>query len=254
MIVILSPSKTLNYSTPTNIRVGSDPIFINESAKLIKVLKRLRIKDLMTLMDISSNLAEINFNRYREWHYPFNRDNARPAFAAFNGDVYDGLKAWELDDDRVQFADRHVRILSGLYGLLKPTDLMLPYRLEMGIKLKARGFDDLYDFWGNKITRQIKKESKETGFKTLVNLASAEYAKVVDFKNTGMKVITPTFLEFRNGEYKFITLNGKKARGLMTRFIIDNSITNPEEMKLFTYEGYSFDDIQSNGDKWIFVR
>ncbi|HLO92562.1 MAG TPA: peroxide stress protein YaaA [Lentimicrobium sp.] len=253
MIVLLSPSKTLDFKTPTHIKYGDFPLFIKDSEKLIRILRKQRIVDLMDLMGISYKLAELNYTRFKAWTYPY-IDESRPAFAAFMGDVYEGLKAWELDSTKIEIADKCVRILSGLYGLLKPTDLILPYRLEMGITLSGNNFNNLYEFWDNKLTKQIAKEIKASDKKVVINLASAEYSKVIDLKKIKAKVITPFFMEFRNGTFKFITLNGKKARGLMTRFILDKNIGNVEEIKLFDYEGYSFSDELSENSRWVFVR
>ncbi|MBK6965892.1 MAG: peroxide stress protein YaaA [Bacteroidales bacterium] len=254
MLILISPSKTLDFESPVSISPGSDPEFINYSKKLVAILKRKSPRDLASLMDISPKLSELNALRYSEWHYPYPTGKARPVLSAFKGDVYEGLKAWELDSEQIDFADKHLRILSGLYGLLKPTDLMLAYRLEMGTALEGKDFKNLYQFWGDKITRSIKKATKDSNSKTLVNLASEEYAKSVDFKATKARVITPVFNEFRDGTYKFISYNGKRARGLMTRFIIDHKITEPEHLKLFNYEGYEYLEQRSKGDHWVFAR
>lgn len=208
----------------------------------------------MELMGISYALAETNYYRYKDWSLPYKEGHSRPAFAAFTGDVYEGLKSWELTEQQVDVADRHVRILSGLYGLLKPTDQILPYRLEMGTSLSGTGFSNLYEFWGDRITRQLAKELKGYKKKVVINLASAEYAKAANPDSLKARVITPFFMEFRNGAYKFIPLNGKKARGLMTRFILDKNISEAEEFKLFNYEGYAYDENLSDEKRWIFSR
>lgn len=254
MIIILSPSKTLDYKNEVTLQYGQDPEFIKDSKKLATLLRKFSLSKLSELMSISPKLAEENALRFSEWHYPCPSGKARPAFSAFKGDVYEGLKGWELNHEQTAFANHHVRILSGLYGLLKPTDLMLPYRLEMGTKLEGKDFENLYEFWGNKITQSVKQAIKASGNNTLINLASVEYAKSVDFEALKTNVITPTFKEFREGEYKFITFNAKRARGLMTRFIIDRQITEPEQIKLFDYEGYGFMEQLSKGDQWVFVR
>lgn len=254
MLILLSPSKTLDFKQETHIKYGDVPLFIKDSAKLVRVLRKKKITELMELMGISYALSETNFFRYKDWNYPYLPDRARPAFAAFKGDVYEGLKAWELTEHQVTEADKHVRILSGLYGILKPTDLILPYRLEMGINLLGNGFSNLYEFWNDRITKHIIKELKGFKKKVIVNLASAEYAKVVNLAKTKAQIVTPFFMEYRNGEYKFITLNGKKARGLMTRFILDKNISDVEELKFFDYEGYYFDSTLSDNSRWIFVR
>ncbi len=254
MLILISPSKTLDFESPLTIPSGTDPEMIDQSKKLATLLRKMKPRDLASLMDISPKLAELNALRYSEWQYPYPTGKARPALAAFKGDVYEGLKAWELNSQQIDFADQHLRILSGLYGLLKPTDLMLAYRLEMGTALMGKDFKNLYQFWGDKITRSVNKAIKESGSKVLVNLASDEYAKAVDFKTIKAGIITPVFNEFRNGTYKFISYNGKRARGLMTRFIIDKNITDPDQLKLFDYEGYGFMEPLSKGDRWVFVR
>ena len=254
MLILISPSKTLDYSSPATIMGKSYPEHIRQSQKLATILKKQSPRDLANLMDISPKLAELNAMRFGEWQYPFPDNKARPALSAFKGDVYDGLKAWELDLSQVEFADQHLRILSGLYGLLKPTDLMLAYRLEMGIRLKGKDFNNLYQFWGDKITQSVKRALKESGSNVLVNLASEEYAKAVDFEVTRATIITPVFNEFRNGVYRFISFNGKRARGLMTRFIIDKNITDPEHLKLFNYEGYEYMEQLSANNHWVFAR
>ncbi|MBW6489896.1 MAG: peroxide stress protein YaaA [Lentimicrobium sp.] len=254
MLILLSPSKTLDFESPFTIPAGGVPEMIGQSKKLVSLLRRLKPDDLAKLMNISPKLAELNALRYSEWHYPFPEGKARPAIAAFKGDVYDGLKAWELNPEQIGFADQHLRILSGLYGILKPTDLMLAYRLEMGSKLTGKDFTNLYQFWGNSITKSVKNATDNSGSPLLINLASAEYAKVVDFKVTKARVITPVFKEFSNGNLRFISFNGKRARGLMARFIIDRKIANPEELKLFDYEGYGYMDQLSGKDEWVYVR
>jgi len=254
MLIVISPSKTLDFESPLTIPSGTDPEMIVQSKKLATLLRKMKPRELAGLMDISPKLAELNALRYSEWLYPYPAGKARPAMAAFKGDVYEGLKAWELSSQQIDFANQHLRILSGLYGLLKPTDLMLAYRLEMGTSLQGKDFKNLYQFWGDKITRSVKKAVKDSGGNILINLASEEYAKAVDFKATKARVITPVFKEFRNGSYKFISYNGKRARGLMTRFIIDKEITDPEQLKLFNYEGYEYMEPLSKGDQWAFVR
>ena len=254
MLILISPSKTLDFKSPVIIPGHADLELINYSKKLAAILKRKSPRDLASLMNISSNLAELAAFHYSEWHYPYPAGKARPALSAFKGDVYEGLKAWEFDEEQLAFAGKHLRILSGLYGLLKPTDMMLPSRLEMGTALEGKNFKNLYQFWGDRITRQVITAIKASGSNVLVNLASDEYAKAIDFKSTKARVITPVFNEFRNGSYKFISYNGKRARGLMTRFVIDRNITDPEQLKLFNIEGYEFLEKESKGDRWFFAR
>lgn len=254
MLILLSPSKTLDYTSPAPDVDVSEPEFIRYTKKLVEILKKQTPAELASRMNISSKLAELTALRYQNWHYPFIEKEARPAIFAFKGDVYDGLKARELDKHQLEFAQQHLRILSGLYGILKPQDSMLAYRLEMGTNIAGKGFSNLYQFWGDRISKSVKQAIRESGSNTLINLASEEYSRVVDFKTTESRLITPVFNEFRNGSYKFISFNGKRARGLMTRFIIDKEITHPEQIKLFDYEGYEYMEQLSTGEKWVFVR
>lgn len=254
MLIILSPSKTLDFSTPHALPASGDPDLIKESLKLVRQLKKLKSAELGHLMSISPKLAYENANRYSDWHYPYKEGMAEPAFAAFKGEVYEGLKGWELDSSAMEYANRHVRILSGLYGVLKPGDRMLPYRLEMGTALSGKKFDNLYDFWGSNITNHIHKALKQSESKTLVNLASVEYAKAVNFKALKTRIVTPMFKEFRNGEYKFITFSAKRARGLMTRFAIDQRLKSVEDLKLFDRENYQYMEPLSDENNWLFVK
>ncbi|MDD2528079.1 MAG: peroxide stress protein YaaA [Lentimicrobiaceae bacterium] len=254
MLIILSPSKTLDFSKPNALPAIGDPEFIKESIKLTRQLNKFKPAELEKLMHISPKLAYENANRFSDWHYPYKEGIAKPAFAAFKGEVYEGLKGWELEPEAMEYANSHVRILSGLYGVLKPGSRMLPYRLEMGTALSGKNFDNLYEFWGSKITNHIKEAIKQSGSKTLVNLASVEYAKAVDFKALKTRIITPMFKEFRNGEYKFITFSAKRARGLMTRFAIDRRIKSVEDLKLFDRENYQYMEQLSDENNWLFVK
>lgn len=254
MIILLSSSKRLNFNESTEIKYGEEPFFLKDSKKLIRLMKKFNKSELSKLMSISNKLAEINYIWFQEWEHPFNMDKARPAIASFSGDVYDGLKSWELSPTQVEIADSQIRILSGLYGVLKPTDVILPYRLEMGTGLKSKSFNNLYDFWKSKITRYISGELLLDKKKVIVNLASLEYTNAIDLKKTNSTIITPVFLEFKNGDFKFISINAKWARGLMTRYIIDKNIDDVEHLKLFDYNGYSFDEKQSIKNRWVFIR
>ncbi|HPF65133.1 peroxide stress protein YaaA [Lentimicrobium sp.] len=254
MLIIISPSKTLDFENKTSIRSGAEPEMISRSKKLVSLLKKKTPRQLAELMDISPKLAELNALRYSEWTFPFPDGKSRPALAAFKGDVYEGLKAWELTDGQIDFADDHLRILSGLYGILKPTDLILPYRLEMGTALHGKDYKNLYQFWGESITKSTRKALRDSGSDILINLASDEYAKAIDFKALKARIITPAFREFRDGKYKFVSFNAKRARGLMTRFAIDRGISDPDDFKHFDYEGYGYMEGLSKGDQWVFVR
>ncbi len=254
MLAIISPSKTLDFEKPFELPAGSDPEMVTQSKKLVTALRKKSPAALAELMDISQNLAELNALRYSEWKYPFPEGKARPALAAFKGDVYEGLKAWELGEEQLEFSAGHLRIISGLYGLLKPLDRIMAYRIEMGTSLPVGKAGNLYQFWGDRITRSVKKAIKESGSNVLVNLASAEYAKAIDFKALKTRVITPVFKEFKDGSYRFISFHAKRARGLMTRYIIDHSLNDPESLKVFNYENYEYMDELSKGDQWVFVR
>lgn len=254
MLVFLSPSKRLNFTSEINHFNTKDPRFIDSTIELVKIMKQKKVKDLADLMGISTQLAQLNFERFQNWSYPYDKQKARPAILAFKGDVYEGLKAWELEKPQLEYAQKHVRILSGLHGLLEPMDLILPYRLEMGIKIEGTGFGNLYEYWHEKVTNQIIREIKSLNENFIVNLASDEYSRVIDFELLPVRVITPFFKEYRNGQYKFITFSGKKARGLMTRYIIDRQINDIENLKLFDYEGYNYHEQESNNDRWVFTR
>lgn len=254
MLVFLSPSKRLDFTSEINHGKTKDPRFIGSTIELVKIMKQKIVKDLADLMGISTQLAQLNYERFQNWNFPYDKRKARPALLAFKGDVYEGLKAWELDESQLDFAQKHVRILSGLHGLLEPMDLILPYRLEMGIKIEGKGFENLYQYRQEKVTNQIIREIKTSNENFIVNLASDEYSKVIDFELLPCRVITPFFKEYRNGQYKFITFSGKKARGLMTRFIIDRQLNDIEDLKLFDYEGYSYFEQQSDSNRWVFTR
>lgn len=254
MIILLSSSKRLSFNGLTEIKYGEEPYFIKDSKKLIRLMKKFNERDLTNLMSISHKLAENNYLWFQEWDHPFNMDKARPAFASFTGDVYDGIKSWELSPTQVEIADSKIRILSGLYGVLRPTDIILPYRLEMGTQLKSRDFNNLYDFWRIKLTNYLIKELRPFQKKVIINLASIEYSKALNFHNMDSTVVTPFFLEFINGDYKFISINAKRARGRMIRYIIDKNIDDVEHLKLFDYDGYSYDDQQSINNRWVFTR
>ncbi len=251
MLTILSPAKTLNLDKQELVLEYTLPVFIEESERLAIELKKYSVKKLSALMKINSKLAQLNFERYQEWNPHFNTDNAKQAILSFRGDVYNGLGAETFSQDDLEFAQQNLAILSGLYGLLKPLDLMQPYRLEMGTPFKTRKWKNLYDFWDDKITILVNEMLDSD---VLINLASNEYYKVINEKLLDGTIITPTFKENRNGTYKFVHIFGKKARGLMTRFIIQNKITNPNEIKLFDLEGYYYNDRLSTELDWVFTR
>jgi len=224
--------------------------FLEESTLLIKDLKKLRSTDIQHLMKVSSKIAELNAERFNNWNLPFNETNAKAAIYAFKGDVYTGLDAESLSEDDINFAQEHLSLLSGLYGLLRPLDLMQAYRLEMGTKFANKPSKNLYEFWGNKITEEINKREKDC----VINLASNEYFKAVNKKVLNAEIISPVFKDEKNGTLKIISFYAKKARGMMTRFIIQNRIKNVEEIKNFNLGGYAFSENLSNNKEWIFTR
>lgn len=254
MVIIISPAKSLDFKTVNTAIDSSQPFFQDESEILVNKLKTYSKSKLQSLLNISDKLAELNFQRYKEWKKSFLPDNSKHAVLAFNGEVYNGLRAKNLSDEDLYYAQNHLRILSGLHGILRPLDLIRPYRLEMGIPLKANRKKDLYAFWGDKIMNHLNNLTEKQISPVIINLASKEYAKAAKLERLPFKVITPIFKELRNDEYKQITLYFKKARGLLTRFIVTNRIETPDEIKLFDYEGYAFHQELSNENEWVFTR
>lgn len=253
MLIILSPSKKLDYDTPSKLN-GTQPRLLNESQVLIDTLKKLTQSQVSQLMSLSEKLAELNYHRYRSFSVPFTPENARPAIEAFKGDVYDGLQAESFSEQDIAYAEKHLRILSGLYGLLQPLDLMQAYRLEMGTRLKTVKGKNLYEFWGDKILELLCGDMNAQGDDVLINLASNEYYKSVQRKEFKGRIITPSFKEYKNGQYKMLMLFAKRARGSMARFIIQNKLAKPEELKQFNLDGYAFNAKLSEGDNWVFTR
>jgi cytoplasmic iron level regulating protein YaaA (DUF328/UPF0246 family) len=254
MLIVISPAKTLDYETPPVTKRHTKPAMLKQSQQLIDNLRNYSALDLAELMKLSMKLAELNFDRYHDWQTPFTTKNAKQAALAMKGDVYTGLDAETLGDEDFQFAQAHLRILSGLYGVLKPLDLMQPYRLEMGTKLPNEAGKDLYAFWGESITQAINKALKAQGDEILINLASNEYYKSIKPNLIKGRIITPQFKEKKNGSYRMIGVFAKRARGLMSRYIIENQLTDPEEIKKFKTDGYRFSKQQSKDDQWVFVR
>jgi len=254
MLIVVSPAKTLDYESPLPTQEYTQPALLDHSQLLNNRLRDLSELDLSELMHISSKIAELNFERNHSWHRPFSPANARQAMFAFKGDVYTGLDAYSLSEQNIHFAQQHLRMLSGLYGLLRPLDLMQPYRLEMGSKLTTSQGKNLYEFWGDTITNSINQKMQAIGSKCLINLASNEYFKSVQVKKLQGDVITPIFKDYKNGQYKIISFYAKKARGLMSRYIIDHEITDIEAIKDFNYEGYQFKPALSEHHQWVFTR
>lgn len=256
MIILLSPAKTFDLTTHIPTRTYSEPAFLDEAEQLMSYCKALSAEDIQTLMKISDELAQLNFVRFQDWHRPFTLKNARQACYSFNGDVYTGLNSWDFNQDELDFAQIHVRILSGLYGILKPLDLIQPYRLEMGIPLKNEHNKNLYEYWSSKIAPKLTEmiNSSDHKEKTIINLASNEYFKSVDKSALTAKVIEPIFLDEGKSGYKIISFYAKKARGLMTRFIIKNRIIRSQDIEKFDLDGYQYDPEQSTETKPVFKR
>ena len=254
MLIVISPAKSLDFETPSKHPNFTIPELLNESEKLVGRLKTMSPKQLSTLMGISADLGELNFKRYQEWQTPFTPENAKQAVLAFSGDVYQGLNAATLTEEKLKLAQAKMRILSGLYGVLKPLDIIQPYRLEMGTKLKYYKSKDLYAFWNPLITKKINEAVAESGSKILINLASNEYFKSIDRKKLKAEIVTPDFKEFKNGDYKMISFFAKRARGLMTRFILQHNITDPADLLAFDSEGYAFNSRLSKPGNPLFTR
>jgi hypothetical protein len=252
MKIVISPAKSLDYETPMPTKQFTQAIFLEEAEKINTVLKKKSPKQLSDLMSVSPNLGELNWRRNQEWELPFTLKNSRQAIFAFKGDVYIGLDAYSLPPDKLDQLQNKLRILSGQYGLLKPLDLMQPYRLEMGTKLKVDKTANLYQFWDAKITEKLNSELNEN--ELFINLASAEYFKAVKPNLLKVPVITPVFKDFKEGKLKVIAFFAKKARGLMVRFIIDHNVETIEDLKKFNEEGYAFDANLSSENELVFTR
>jgi cytoplasmic iron level regulating protein YaaA (DUF328/UPF0246 family) len=254
MLIVLSPAKTLDFESPIKVNKTTEPDFIPRSAELISTLRTMPPSEIGSLMSISDSLAQLNVARYASWSKKFTPDNSRPAVLAFDGDVYEGLDARSLNARQLDWAQKHLRILSGLYGLLRPLDLMQPYRLEMGTRLATKRGKDLYAFWGDQITEALNESLTVAKAQALVNLASEEYFKSVKPAKLDRPVITPVFEEWKGGGYKIVSFFAKRARGLMARYAIEHKLTKPEQLKDFDSEGYAFDAKASNEARWIFRR
>lgn len=263
MLVVVSPAKNLDFSSslPPFLSGSSskgfaidEPALIKNVKELVAVAKKLSPADLSSMMKISDKLAILNAERFSSFEFPFTLENSRPAMYAFNGDVYTGLDAKSLDEKAVTFAQSHLRILSGLYGMLKPLDLMQPYRLEMGIKLKVDDKTTLYQYWSDTITAELNNSLKAQGDKVLVNLASNEYFSSVKPKLLDATIVTPTFKDEKNGKFKIISFYAKKARGLMARYIIDQQIDSIEGLKAFDADGYQYNAAESSAENLVFKR
>jgi cytoplasmic iron level regulating protein YaaA (DUF328/UPF0246 family) len=254
MLIVLSPAKSLDYKTPVSVKTSTLPEFVAESAKLIADLKKLSPQELANLMGLSDQLAALNVGRFRDWSKKFTEENSKPAIYAFDGDVYDGFDVKSLNAKSLDFAQDHIRILSGLYGALRPLDLMQPYRLEMGTSFQNARGKDLYAFWGERVTDSLKKVLDKQKKPFLLNLASEEYFKVLQAKKLECPVISPVFQDGKDGKFKIISFYAKRARGLMARYAVENRITDPADLKGFNLDGYKYIASESKPDKPVFRR
>ena len=254
MKIVISPAKTLDYESPWHAPQTTLPRLPEDSAELVDVLRKLAPFEISALMGISDKLGELNAERFQRWQWPFPEGEARPAIFAFKGDVYTGLEAETLSEQGLLAAQKSLRILSGLYGLLRPLDLMLPYRLEMGTRLETPRGKTLYAFWGDRITQLLKSDMAADGDKALVNLASNEYFKALKPKQLGVPVITPVFKDLKGRDYKIVSFWAKKARGMMTRFILDNGIDDVDGLRDFNVGGYVFNPAMSDDTTLTFTR
>jgi cytoplasmic iron level regulating protein YaaA (DUF328/UPF0246 family) len=254
MIIVLSPAKTLDYEFDAT-GSHSVPAFLSQSSKLIKQLKNKEPKDIASLMGLSDKLATLNYDRYQSWTAAKKVSNdSKQSMLVFKGDVYQGLQAEDLTKSEMNFAQKHIRILSGLYGILRPQDLMKPYRLEMGTKLETENGKNLYEFWGNKIQKNVLNELKDQKSDLLINLASNEYFSVLGKLPEDINTISPTFKDYKNGKYKIISFYAKKARGLMARWIIQNKVKDFEDLVKFNVDGYKFSKGESTASTPVFLR
>lgn len=252
MKVVISPAKSLDFETKLPTLRYSEASFLSEAERLNKILKKKSARSLKKLMGISENLAQQNYERNQQWALPFTKENSRQAVYAFSGDVYRGMDVYTLPKEKIGYMQDTLRIISGLYGILKPLDLIQPYRLEMGSKFPVGVKKNLYEFWKHKITEKINEELEED--EVFVNLASNEYFKAIDTKSLKVPVITCTFKDFKNGEYKAIMTFAKLARGYMTRYIFDNECKTVDDLKGFNYEGYGFSEDMSGDSELVFIR
>lgn len=254
MFFVLSPAKNLNEKAPAPVKEFTQPDLLAEAEILMRQLRELAPQQIAELMHVSDKIALLNSERNAEWHTPFTPDNAKQAVFMFNGDVYEGIAADTLEPEQIQYLQQHVRLLSGLYGVLRPLDLMQPYRLEMGTAFANTRGKNLYEFWGDIITDLLNDTLAQAGSDILINLASQEYFKSVNTKKLKARLITPVFKDEKNGKYKIISFYAKRARGLMVRYAAEHNITDPEMLKNFDYEGYSFNAAASNESEWVFMR
>jgi len=254
MLALISPAKKLDFESQIKLQELSQPNFLDEANLLVKKAKTLSKQDLARSMKLSESLAELNFQRFKNFSVPFNLANAKQAAFAFKGDTYIGLNIDSFSNNDIQFAQKHLRILSGLYGILRPLDLIQPYRLEMGARFQPPKSSTLYDFWGDHITNTINTELMGHDNRTLINLASNEYFKVIKVEKVYGKIITPVFKEIKKGKIRTLGMFAKRARGMMGKFIVNNRLKSPDGLKRFNEQGYSYKHELSNTEKWVFTR
>jgi cytoplasmic iron level regulating protein YaaA (DUF328/UPF0246 family) len=252
MLIVVSPAKKLDFETKAPVKTFSQPIFIDKAQVLINDLRKCTETDISKLMKLSETLAKLNVDRYKSFKVPFTEQNAKQAMYAFKGDTYVGLDADTMSKTEATYANKHLRILSGLYGLLAPLDLIQPYRLEMGTKFSCQNNKNLYEFWQEEITTEINKLLKKE--KVLINLASKEYFSAINLKNVAGEVITPVFKEKKGDTYKIVGIFAKRARGMFSRYIIENKITTTEDIKKFNVDGYKFSKKFSSENEYVFIR
>jgi cytoplasmic iron level regulating protein YaaA (DUF328/UPF0246 family) len=254
MIILLSPAKTIDTKPQTQIKKHTMPVLLERAEIIADIMKGFSTNRLMELMNISKSLASTNVERYREWTPEFTTENAKQAILTFTGEVFKSMNTKTFEQADFLYAQKSIRILSGLYGVLRPLDLIMPYRLEMGIHLANPAGSNLYAYWREVVTKSINNDLEETQSQALINLASDEYFKVIDTKLVTKPIITPTFLEYTGSKPRIVAIYAKKARGLMSAFAIKNNITNPEELKHFDKNRYNYSEEFSNGNTWAFVR
>ena len=254
MLLLLSPAKKLDYDSPVRTTLHTQPLFVEQAAGLIEVLKEKSASEIAALMKLSDTLAKLNVERYAAWTPSFTQVNSRQAVLAFNGDVYEGLDAASLSDAQLQWAQEHVAMLSGLYGVLRPLDLMQPYRLEMGTRLATEQGKNLYDYWGSEIAQYLNQRLESAAEPTVLNLASEEYFKAVDLETLNARVVQCVFQDYKNGDWKIISFHAKRARGLMARYIIENEIREPGALAGFDSAGYAYDAKSSSESRLVFRR
>lgn len=252
MLIIISPAKTLDFEGEVSCEQGTEPLYQREANQLVEALKEFQVEDLSKLMKVSYEIAALNVERFAKWRKNGTAEIARQALLAFRGEVYRGIDADSMNPATLEYAQSHLRILSGLYGVLRPLDRIQPYRLEMGTKLPTSQGKDLYGFWDDKITKQLNKDLQ--GAEVLLNLSSNEYFKSIHKRDLSKPVVTPIFKEKKAKTYKVIAVYAKKARGLMTRFILENRIENVEDIKSFEKAGYLFEPEMSTEGEWVFAR